>query len=280
MELHAIETGRFKLDGGAMFGVVPKLLWQRTNPADDQNRIDMAMRCLLVASGSRLVLVDTGLGHKYDERFARNYAVDNEHSTLAGSLHALGYSPADITDVVMTHLHFDHGGGATSRTADGRLQPVFPNATIHVQRAHLHTAQHPNAREKASFLAENIDPLASSGQLNLLDGETELFPGFRLLVVNGHTEAMQLPLLQYRGRQLLYAADLFPTAGHIPLPYVMAYDMQPLLTLAEREHMLPWLADENVVLLLEHDPVNECCTVARTDKGGYTAGHTLRLSEV
>jgi glyoxylase-like metal-dependent hydrolase (beta-lactamase superfamily II) len=281
MKLYAIETGKFRLDGGAMFGVVPKPLWEKTNPADERNRIDMAMRCLLIEDSNRLILVDNGLGHKYDDKFRGLYAVDHEKNTLDRSLEALGFSKEDVTDVILTHLHFDHCGGSTAwHPGKGRFEPVFENAHFWVQKAHLEWALKPNAREKASFFDENIQPIVQSGQLRILDGETELFPEIALKVVNGHTAAMQLPIIQYKGRQVLYAADLFPTFGHLPLPYVMGYDTRPLLTLEEREVFLPWLVDEKVVLFYEHDPVNECGTVKRNEKGAFVSDMTFKMSEL
>lgn len=281
MKLHAIETGRFKLDGGAMFGVVPKPLWQRTNPSDDKNRIDMAMRCMLIEDANRLILIDNGLGHKYNEKFAKIYAVDHEHSTLDRSLDALGYHKGDITDVVLTHLHFDHCGGTTEwHPGKERHVVAFENAHFWVQRNHLEWALNPNPREKASFYDENLQPLVQSGQLRLLDGETELFPGLDLKVVNGHTEAQQLPLIQYKDRKILFGADLFPTYGHLPLPYVMGYDVRPLETMKERETYLPWCIEEEIILFYEHDPYNECGTVKRNEKGGFTSDQTFQLADI
>jgi glyoxylase-like metal-dependent hydrolase (beta-lactamase superfamily II) len=281
MQLYVIETGRFKLDGGAMFGVVPKTIWQRTNPADSDNRIDMAMRCLLVQNGKRLVLIDNGIGEQHDAKFRQIYALENEGWLDAG-LARHGFARTDVTDLVLTHLHFDHcGGTAVYDTATERYVPNFPNAQIWVQRRHLDWALQPNPREKASFLKQNIAPIAASGQLQLLDGDTELFPGFRLRVVNGHTEAQQLPVLSLpNGKTLCYAADLFPTFGHIPLPYVMGYDTRPLLTMEERQQFLPWLAKEQVILFYEHDPVHECGTVRMTEKGGFASDRTSRLVEM
>jgi glyoxylase-like metal-dependent hydrolase (beta-lactamase superfamily II) len=281
MKLYAIETGKFRLDGGAMFGVVPKPLWEKTNPADERNRIDMAMRCLLIEDSNRLILVDNGLGHKYDDKFKGLYAVDHEKNTLDRSLEALGFSKEEVTDVILTHLHFDHCGGSTAwHPGKERFETAFENAHFWVQRSHLEWALKPNAREKASFYDENIQPIVQSGQLRLVDGETELFPEISLKVVNGHTAAMQLPLVQYKGRQVLYAADLFPTFGHIPLPYVMGYDTRPLLTLEEREVFLPWLVEEEVVLFYEHDPVNECGTVRRNEKGAFVSDRLFKMSEL
>ncbi|HHG86053.1 MAG TPA: MBL fold metallo-hydrolase, partial [Bacteroidetes bacterium] len=207
MKLHAINTGTFKLDGGAMFGVVPKPLWQRTNPADTKNRIDMAMRCLLIEDENRLILVDNGLGQKYNDKFASIYGVDHETHTLDRSLEALGFHRSDITDVILTHLHFDHCGGSTEwNSGKERYVVVYENAQFWVQSSHLDWALNPNPREKASFYDENIRPLVDSGQLSLLDGESELFPNIFLKVVNGHTEAQQLPLIHYKGKKILFAA--------------------------------------------------------------------------
>jgi glyoxylase-like metal-dependent hydrolase (beta-lactamase superfamily II) len=280
MKLYSIETGRFKLDGGAMFGVVPKVLWNKTNPADANNRIDMAARCLLIEDGKRLILIDNGIGQKYDAKFAGNYAMD-ESITLDASLKALGYSKADITDMILTHLHFDHCGGSTKWEEPGvRATPAFPNATYYVQKNHLAWAQAPNAREKASFLKENIEPLANSGQLQLLDGEVEFTGNIKMKIVNGHTEAQQLPLIQYKGYNILFAADLFPTAGHLPLPYVMGYDVRPLLTLDERKLFLEALSKEEMILFYEHDPVNEMGTVGINEKGAYYSSRTFKLQDL
>lgn len=280
MKLHPIETGRFKLDGGAMFGVVPKLLWNKTNPADENNRIDMAARCLLIESDQHLILIDNGIGHKYDAKFASNYAIDPD-TTLEKSLNALGYSTDDITDMVLTHLHFDHCGGSTQwKEAGVKAEPAFRNARYHVQKSHLHWAQNPNPREKASFLKDNIEPLVASGQLNLLEGETQLFPFMKLRVVNGHTEAQQLPQISYKGREILFAADLFPTTGHLPLPYVMGYDVRPLITLEERAVFLRQAVEEGLVFFYEHDPVNELSTVIQNEKGAFGPGDIFKLSDL
>ena len=216
MTVHALDTGTFGLDGGAMFGVVPKPLWSRRVDSDARNRIRLAMRCLLVETGDRLVLVDAGLGHKYDARFADLYAIDHESATLTRSLAAHGVHPTDITDVVLTHLHFDHGGGVTERGADGRLSLAFPNARHHVQRRHWDAARRPNPREKASFFADNLDPLGASGQLVLADGDGELMPGLRVRVFEGHTDAQQAVLLDAPGGVIAFAADVVPTSHHLP----------------------------------------------------------------
>lgn len=281
MNLHSIETGRFKLDGGAMFGVVPKVLWERTNPSDEKNRIEMAMRCLLIEYDKRLILVDCGIGHKYDDKFKKIYAFRDEEVNLESSLNAKGFTKDDITDVILTHWHFDHGGGATEwNTEKERLEVSFKNAKYWVQKSHLETATHPNVREKASFFKENIAPVVESGQLELLDGETEFLPNIQLKVVNGHTEGQQLPLINYKGKQILYAADLFPTYGHLPLPFVMSYDMKPLVTLDERAEYLPWLAENEVVLMYEHDAYNECGLVTKNERGKFISGETFYLDEI
>lgn len=281
MKLYSIETGKFRLDGGAMFGVVPKVLWQRTNPCDENNRIFMNMRALLIEDGGRLILVDNGLGHKYDEKFQKLYAVDHSTNTIDRSLEKLGYSSEDITDVILTHLHFDHAGGSTRwNKVRERFELVFESATHWLQKNHLQWALNPNAREKASFFKENIQPLVESGNLSLLVGETEIFPGVHLKVVNGHTESQQLPMVEYKGRKILFAADLFPTWGHIPLPYVMGYDTRPLLSLDERSELLPWLVKEEIILFYEHDPSSECSLVKINEKGGFECGEKFKLEEI
>jgi glyoxylase-like metal-dependent hydrolase (beta-lactamase superfamily II) len=282
MKLHALDTGLFKLDGGAMFGVVPKSMWQKLNPPDANNMCTWAMRCLLIEDGKRLILVDNGIGNKQDEKFRGHFYLHGD-DTLENSLRQRGYTSADITDVFLTHLHFDHCGGSVERTADGKLQVAFPNATYWSNEAHWNWAVTPNAREKASFLKENILPIQESGQLRFIDAGTDLrrvLPQFRdIIMADGHTEKMMVPLMSYKGRTLAYMADLLPSVGHIPLPYVMGYDMRPLQTLAEKEQVLRRAADENWVLLLEHDPTNEACTVQHTEKGVRVA-ETLRLADL
>ncbi|GAB3960698.1 MBL fold metallo-hydrolase [Spirosoma harenae] len=265
MSLQTIDTGFFKLDGGAMFGVVPKPLWQRLNPADEQNRCTWAMRCLLYESGNRLLLVDTGIGNKQDAKFFGHYDLHGD-ATLLSSIRKAGYSENDITDVLLTHLHFDHVGGAVKRT-DETLAPVFSNATYWVHPAHWEWAIHPNPREKASFLRENILPLQESGQLSFLTEKPFPFADIDLLYVDGHTEKMTLPVFTINGRTVAYMADLIPSSGHIPLPYIMSYDMRPLLTMEEKTTVLQKAADENWILLFEHDPVTEAATVDMTERG-------------
>ena len=265
MRLYAIETGNFKLDGGAMFGVVPKPLWERTNPADENNRIDMAARSLLIEDGERLILVDTGLGNKQSDKFFSHYALWGEHS-LARSLNKLGFHNDDITDVVFTHLHFDHCGGAIVHNKKGFYEPAFKNARFWSHKDHWQWATTPNVREKASFLPENILPIEESGQLNLLDdSKTPL--GFDVLLMDGHTEKQMLPKIEYKGKTIVFAADLIPTAGHLPVPYVMGYDTRPLLSLKEKERFLVEAVEKDYFLFLEHDAHNEVISLKRTEKG-------------
>ncbi len=267
MELFTVDTGFFKLDGGAMFGVVPKSIWSRTNPSDENNLCPWAMRCLLVSDGNRLVLIDNGIGDKQDARFFSHYYLHGDAS-LAKSLQQLGVHPTDITDVFLTHLHFDHCGGSVKYGSHGQYELTFPRATYWTNEAHWNWATVPNPREKASFLEENILPLQEHGVLNFLDLATKsLFPGFDFLTMDGHTDKQMLPKIQYKGRTLVFMADLLPSVGHIPLPYVMGYDTRPLLTLQEKQQFLEEAAQNQYVLFLEHDSVNECCTVKMTEKG-------------
>lgn len=265
-QIDLIEAGRLRLDGGAMFGIVPRPLWERRIPPDDRNRIPLAMRCLLLRGRGRTILVDTGVGHKSDPKFEDIYAVDHEHSTLLGSLGAIGVAPEDVTDVILTHLHFDHAGGATTESASGDPVPTFGNARYYVQRAHWEWA-HASPREGASFLAENMEPLEAAGQLVLLDGDDAPWPGLALHVVDGHTHGQQLVRVYEGERSLLYAADLVPTVAHVPLLWVMAYDVEPLKTLAEKERILGLAADGEWTVVFEHDPELASARVVRTDRG-------------
>jgi glyoxylase-like metal-dependent hydrolase (beta-lactamase superfamily II) len=279
MELFTVDTGFFKLDGGAMFGVVPKSIWSRTNPSDENNLCPWAMRCLLVSDGNRLVLIDNGIGDKQDARFFSHYYLHGDAS-LAKSLQQLGVHPTDITDVFLTHLHFDHCGGSVKYGSHGQYELTFPRATYWTNEAHWNWATVPNPREKASFLEENILPLQEHGVLNYLDLATKsLFPGFDFLTMDGHTDKQMLPKMQYKGHTLVFMADLLPSVGHIPLPYVMGYDTRPLLTLKEKQLFLEEAAQNNYVLFLEHDSVNECCTVKMTEKG-VRVDQTFRLDEL
>lgn len=279
MKLHTINTGLFKLDGGAMFGVVPKAIWQKTNPADANNLCTWAMRCLLIEDGNTLTLVDTGIGNKQDERFFSHYHLHGE-DTIDKSLSALGFGRADITDVFLTHLHFDHVGGAVIRDGE-KLRPAFKNATYWSNEKHWQWAVEPNAREKASFLKENILPIQESGQLKFIEERenVEWRKQINISFAYGHTDAMMLPKINYKGKTLVYMADLLPSVGHLPLPYVMAYDMFPLKTLTEKQAFLEEAVNNNYILYLEHDPVHECCTLQRTDKGIRVA-ETFNLSDI
>jgi glyoxylase-like metal-dependent hydrolase (beta-lactamase superfamily II) len=279
MKLHTINTGFFKLDGGAMFGVVPKTIWNKTNPADENNLCTWAMRCLLVEDGNRLVLIDTGIGSKQDAKFFSHYYLHGDAS-LDSSLAQLGFSANDITDVFLTHLHFDHVGGAVKREGE-KLEPTFKNATYWSNKQHWEWAINPNDREKASFLKENILPIQESGQLKFIGIEenTAFLDGFDIRFVYGHTDAMMLPLITYKNKKILYMADLLPSVGHIPLPYVMAYDMFPLTTLNEKKIILNEALEKEYILYFEHDPVNECCTLQQTEKG-IRVKDTFKLNEL
>ena len=267
MKIYPIETGNFKLDGGAMFGVVPKTIWQKTNPADNRNLIDMSMRSMLIEDGNRLILIDTGLGAKQSNKFYSYYYLFGDFS-LDTSLAKHGFHRDDITDVFLTHLHFDHCGGAIEYNADRTfLQPAFKNAKFWSNDKHWQWATEPNAREKASFLKENINPIKESGQLNFINNNYKEQIGFDVLFMDGHTEKQMLPMLSYQGKTIVFMADLLPTIGHIPLPYVMGYDTRPLLTIKEKATFLNQAADKEYYLFLEHDANNELCTVKHTEKG-------------
>jgi glyoxylase-like metal-dependent hydrolase (beta-lactamase superfamily II) len=272
MKIYPINTGNFKLDGGAMFGVVPKSLWQKTNPADENNMISMALRCLLIEDGNRLILIDTGMGNKQSEKFFGYYYMYGNHS-LDQSLAQFGFHRNDITDVFLTHLHFDHCGGSIQWNKEKTsFEPAFKNAKFWSNENHWQWATVPNPREKASFLDENINPMKSSGQLHYIslpdsDFKKESELGFDILFVDGHTEKMMIPHIQYQGKTLVYMADLLPTTGHIPLPYVMGYDTRPLITMEEKAKFLEKAAVENYYLFLEHDAETEICTLQNTDKG-------------
>lgn len=272
MKLYPIEAGNFKLDGGAMFGVVPKTIWNKTNPADENNLIDIAARCLLIEDGNRLILIDTGMGNKQSEKFFSYYSLWGDHS-LDKSLAKYGFHRDDVTDVFMTHLHFDHCGGSVNWNKDKTgYEVAFKNAKFWTNENHWEWATKPNNREKASFLHENIIPMQESGQLNFiknLEGDflekSEL--DFGIFYVDGHTEKMMLPHIQYEDKTIVFCADLIPTAGHLPLPYVMGYDTRPLLTMPEKSKFLNAAADNNYYLVLEHDAHNQIITVEKTEKG-------------
>lgn len=292
MKLYSINTGFFKLDGGAMFGVVPKSIWNKINPADENNMCSWALRCLLIQDEDRLILIDNGMGDKQDAKFFGHYYMHGD-DTLDKSLANYGFTKDDITDVVLTHLHFDHCGGSIIRVGDN-LVPAFKNATYWSNDRHWQWAVQPNDREKASFLKDNILPIASSGQLKMVQLQSEpaqsnpeelffhesgIIPSLKFLLANGHTDAMMLPVINYKNRTVVYMADLLPSVGHIPLPYVMAYDMFPLTTLSEKKRFLTNAQQKDYILFFEHDPLNECCTLQLTEKGIRQKG-IFKISEI
>lgn len=265
MKIYPLNTGNFKLDGGAMFGVVPKSIWQRTNPADNNNMCSWAMRCMLIEDGDKLILIDNGMGDKQSDKFFGYYYLFGDDS-LTGNLKKLGFHPDDITDVFLTHLHFDHcGGGIKWNNDKTKFEATFKNANYWTNSQHWKWATEPNMREKASFLRENIIPMIELDQLKFIDKEG--FNYFDILMVNGHTDAQMIPHIKYQGKTVVFMADLLPSVGHIPVPYVMGYDTRPLLTLDEKAKFLNEAADKEYVLFFEHDSVNQCCTVQHTDKG-------------
>jgi glyoxylase-like metal-dependent hydrolase (beta-lactamase superfamily II) len=268
MKLYSVNSGNFKLDGGAMFGVVPKTVWNKTNPADENNLCSWSMRCLLVETGNRLILIDNGLGDKQNEKFFGYYYLHGDDS-LEKSFSKHGFTFDDVTDVFLTHLHFDHCGGSIKYTdaAKTKLVPTFKNAKYWSNSKHWCWATNPNPREKASFLKENILPIQESGQLHFIDKEGEWLPGFEVLLVNGHTESMMLPLITYKESKVLFCADLLPSVGHLPIPYVMGYDVRPLETLKEKERILQQAVNQNWTLFFEHDSVNEACNLENTERG-------------
>ena len=278
MKLYPIESGNFKLDGGAMFGVVPKTIWNKTNPADENNLIDLAARCLLIENGNRLTLIDTGMGNKQSDKFFGYYSLWGNHS-LDKSLAKYGFHRNDVTDVFMTHLHFDHCGGCVNwNDSKTSYEVAFKNANYYTNKNHFDWATMPNVREKASFLSENILPMQESGKLKFIEKTDAFFANstemdFGIFYANGHTEKMMLPKIEYQDKTIVFCADLIPTAGHLPLPYVMGYDTRPLLTMPEKSLFLTEAAENNYYLFLEHDAHNEVITVEKTEKG-------IRLKEV
>lgn len=270
MNLYPVNAGNFKLDGGAMFGAVPKTIWNKTNPADQNNLIDIAARCLLIEDGKRLILIDSGMGNKQSEKFFSYYSLWGE-DTLERSIKKVGFSIDDVTDVFFTHLHFDHCGGAIKRSGSG-FEPVFKNAIYWTNKKHWDWAINPNKREVASFLKENLLPIEETGNLNFIPTSRRQFSfvdelGFKVFYADWHTEKQMLPIISHKGQKIAFAGDLIPTAGHVPLPYVMGYDVRPLTTLKEKDLFLNYAADNNVLLLLEHDSVNEVVSLKRTEKG-------------
>jgi glyoxylase-like metal-dependent hydrolase (beta-lactamase superfamily II) len=290
MNLYCINTGYFKLDGGAMFGVVPKSIWNKLNPADENNMCSWALRCLLIEDNGKLILIDNGMGDKQDAKFFGHYYLHG-NDTLDKSLAQHGFGKDDITDVFLTHLHFDHCGGSIKREGD-RLVPAFKNATYWSHKNHWQWATQPNDREKASFLKENILPIQESGQLKFIEANSEssmvnkviIYPSLitdnlSLIIANGHTDAMMLPVVNYNGKTIVFMADLLPSVAHLPLPYVMGYDMFPLTTLHEKKTFLQQASENEYILFFEHDPVNECCTLQQTEKG-IRAKDIFTLSEI
>ncbi len=284
MHIYPIETGNFKLDGGAMFGVVPKVIWQKTNPADGNNLIDMSLRCMLIEDGNRLILIDNGTGNKQSDKFFGYYFPFGD-DTLDRSLKKRGFHRDDITDIFLTHLHFDHCGGSIqwnkNRTS---YEPAFKNAEFWSNENHWKWATEPNPREKASFLKENIHPIENSGQLNFVDIPKNKYLqnsdlGFDIFFADGHTEKQMIPHIKYQDKTIVFVADLLPTAGHIPLPYVMGYDTRPLLTMDEKAKFMQKAADNNYYLFMEHDAVNEICTVKHTEKG-VRLDQTFKFNEI
>ncbi|MCC6864670.1 MAG: MBL fold metallo-hydrolase [Ignavibacteria bacterium] len=266
-ELHTVQTGLFKLDGGAMFGVVPKPLWSKTNPADEKNRIDMCMRSLLLISESKKILVDNGVGRKMSAKLNEIYGVDHSVYTLEGELEKLGIKPEEITDVILTHLHFDHAGGSTKLDKNNELVLTFPNAVHHLQKRHWEWGQNPSERDKASFMPENYNLIKEKGMLKLYDGESKFDEVISLHTVSGHTPFMQLLKLQDQNNTMLYTADLFPMTSHIPLPYIMGYDLYPLTTLEEKKKFESQIVKDNWLLYFEHDAFTETCRLEQTERG-------------
>ncbi|MCK9452292.1 MAG: MBL fold metallo-hydrolase [Bacteroidales bacterium] len=267
MKLIPIETGNLKLDGGAMFGVVPKVLWQKLYPADENNLCNWAMRCLLVVDGDRRILIDNGIGNKQDENWLKHYYLNGD-ATLESSLAEAGFKPEDITDMIITHMHFDHCGGSVNYTADkSGFELAFPNATYWTSKQQFEWATHPNRREEASFLKENILPIQESGHLKLIEEEGEYIPNITFKLYNGHTDGQLIPHINYNGKTVVFMADLMPSSAHIPMPWIMAYDTRPLETLKDKERFYAEALANDYVLFLEHDLYNEACTLQDTPKG-------------
>lgn len=278
MKLFSIETGNLKLDGGAMFGVVPKVMWNKLYPADDNNLCNWSMRCLLIADGKRLILIDNGIGDKQDENFLKHYYLNGD-DTLEKSLAKHGYTTQDITDNILTHLHFDHCGGSIKQDDKGNLIPTFKNARYWVSRPQFDWATNPNRREKASYLKENILPIKESGQLELVEKEGEIIPNIFAKIFNGHTEGQIIPHIKFNGKTIAFMADLLPSAAHIPLPWIMSYDIRPLETLKDKERFFKEALEKNTILFFEHDLYNECCTIKMTEKG-VVVNETFKLEQL
>ena len=277
MNVYTVETGNFKLDGGAMFGVVPRVIWEKTNPADSKNLCNWAMRCMLIEDGNRLILVDTGIGDKQDEKFFSHFHLNGD-VTLEKSLASLGFHCNDITDVLLTHLHFDHVGGAVKRDS-GKFALTFPNAKYWSNQKHWDWALSPNAREKASFLSENMMPIKELGHLNFIKKGDELGENIELLLVDGHTEQQMIPIISYNGKKIAFCADLIPSVGHLKIPYIPSYDVRPLLTMQEKHKFLSRVINEDILLFFEHDAYNECCSLVKREKK-VKLEKTFKLNEI
>jgi glyoxylase-like metal-dependent hydrolase (beta-lactamase superfamily II) len=278
MNLYTIDAGRFKLDGGAMFGVVPKVLWNKLNPADDNNLCSWMMRCLLIEDGNRLILTDTGMGNKQDAKWLSYYYRHGE-GDLIDSIRKAGFSENDVTDVILSHLHFDHCGGAVSWNSDRTAyQTTFKNARYWTHSEHFASASEPNAREKATFLKENIFPIQEAGQLFFIDKEKNPFEHIEILTADGHTDKMLMPKVNYRGREILFIADTIPSLAHVHIPYVMGYDVRPLQTMIEKENLLNQVVKQNWILFFDHDPTHDCATIQLTEKG-FKVAESGSLSE-
>lgn len=278
MQLYSIETGNLKLDGGTMFGVVPKVMWSKKYPADENNLCNWSMRCLLIVDGDRKILIDNGIGDKQDEKFLRHYYLNGDFS-LESSLAKYGFTTDDITDMVLTHLHFDHCGGSIKYNDEGKLVPAFKNATYWTTKAQFEWATNPNRREKASYLKENILPIQESGQLKLIEEEGEFLPNIYAKIFNGHTDGQLIPHIKYKGKTIAFMADLLPAAAHVPIAWVIAYDTKPLISLKDKERFYKEALEENVILFFEHDIYNECCSIEMTEKG-VKVKETFKLSEI
>ncbi|MBN2668623.1 MAG: MBL fold metallo-hydrolase [Bacteroidales bacterium] len=266
MNLYPILTGNLKLDGGAMFGVVPKVIWNKLYPADENNLCNWSMRCLLIVDGERKILIDSGVGDKQDEKFFGHYFLNGD-DTLENSLSELGYSPDDITDHILTHLHFDHVGGSVRKNQDGEYEPTFRNATHWISKAQWEWATKPNRREKASFLTENIIPIMEKGKLKLIEKEGEILPNVFAKIYNGHTDGQIVPHINFKGKTVCFMGDLLPSTAHIPMPYVMSYDTRPLLTLEDKKSFFADAIKHDYILFFEHDLYHECCNLQETPKG-------------
>ena len=266
MQLHKIETGNLMTDGGATFGVIPKVMWQKQYPADEDNYCNLCMRCLLVDTGERVVLIDTGIGNKQSEKFYSYYRLNGD-ATLPGSLEEAGYSPGQITDVILTHLHFDHDGGHVIKDEEGNLQLLFPNAAHWTTKAQWENYLNPNIREGSVYFPEDMMPVKEAGKLNIIETEGEYIPGIEFRIFNGHTPGMIVPVIKYKDTKIVYGADLIPLLANVPLSWVSAYDLYPLTSIEEKESLLNEAYENGYILFFEHDLYNECCTLKKTEKG-------------